>query len=179
MMKKQENKRRRALFSLTLSAMLCALSIVILYLGTLLDVVTLTAVALASLLMMLAVRELSIGYRLMIYVGATLLAALLLPNPEAAILYAMLGGLYPLIKLPIERLRRPLPVVLKLVYTNLLITASELLSLFVFALTPSAWYILLPLYLIGNPTFLLYDKVLDRLLIYYEARLRPRLARYI
>ena len=179
MMNKQQSKRRRALFSLTLSAMLCALSVVILYLGTLLDVVTLTAVALASLLMLLAVRELSLGYRLMIYAGTTLLAALLLPNPEAAVLYAMLGGLYPLIKLPLERLRRPLPLILKLVYTNLLITASELLSVFVFALPPSAWYILLPLYLIGNPTFLLYDKLLCRLMVYYEARLRPRFARYL
>ena len=114
-----------------------------------------------------------------LYLAMTVLAALLLPSPEAAVLYALLGGLYPMIKFPIEHLRRPLPLLLKLLYVNLLITVSELLTVLVFLLPPSTWYVLLALYLIGNPALLLYDRVLDRLLIYYEVRLRPRLGRYL
>ena len=65
------------------------------------------------------------------------------------------------------------------VYINAVITLSELCSVLLFSLPPAAWYVLLLFYLIANPTFLLYDRVLDRLLIYYEVRLRPRLARYL
>lgn len=178
-MKKRENKRRTALFRLTLSAMLTALSVVVLYLGALLDVMSLTAVGISSFFILFAVRELPLSYRLFIYFGTSLLSALLLPTPESALLYAILGGLYPLVKFPMERLRRPLPLVCKLLLVNAVVTASELCSVFLFALPPMAWYLLLALYVIANPTFLLYDRVLDRLLIYYEARLRPRLARYL
>ena len=178
-MRAQKNGRQKALLHLTLSAMLTALSVVILYLGSLIDVLSLTAVAIASLPMLFAVRELPALYRLFLYAGTTVLAALLLPSPEAAVLYALLGGLYPMIKFPIEHLRRPLPLLLKLLYVNLLITVSELLTVLVFLLPPSTWYVLLALYLIGNPALLLYDRVLDRLLIYYEVRLRPRLGRYL
>ncbi len=178
MMKKKENARQTALFRLTLSAMLTALSVVVLYLGTLLDVLSLTAVAIASLFLLFAVREFSVTYRLFIYFGTGILAVLLLPSLETAVLYALLG-LYPLFKFPVERIRRPLPLVLKLLYVNTVITLSELCTVFLFHLPAEAWYMLLALYLIANPAFFLYDRVLDRMLIVYEARLRPRLSRYL
>lgn len=176
-MKKNSDHTRR-LRRLTLSAMLIALSVVLLYLGTLLDVLSLSAVALSSFLMFLAVRELPFGYRLAVYFGTSLLSALLLPYPEAAVLYVMFGGFYPLVKLPLERLRRPLPLLFKLLYFNAVITLSELCSVLLFGLPASAWYILALLYLVANPVFFLYDRVVDRLLVYYEARLRPRFAHY-
>ena len=159
--------------------MLAALSFVILYLGTLLDVLTLTAVGLASLFMLVAVRELPCLFRLLVYFATVLLSFLLLPNPEAGVLYLLLGGAYPMLKFPFEHLHRPLPLLCKLLYINAVITLSELCSVLLFSLPPAAWYVLLLFYLIANPTFLLYDRVLDRLLIYYEVRLRPRLARYL
>ena len=178
-MKKKQSKRSRALRCLTLSAMLTALSVVVLYLGALLDVLSLSATALSSLFILFAVRELPLPYRLAVYFGTSLLALILLPTPESAVLYASLGGLYPLLKHPLERMRRPLPLILKLLYCNLLIAGSEIFCIFLLGMPPSSWYILLPLFLIGNPAFLLYDRMLDRLSVYYEARLRPRLARYL
>ena len=38
---------------------------------------------------------------------------------------------------------------------------------------------MLALLVLANPTFLLYDLLLDRLLVWYEVRLRPRIARYL
>ena len=179
MMKKQPSLRHRRLLSLTLSAMLTALSVAILYLGALLDVLSLTAAAIASLPLLFAVRELSLCYRLFIYFGTGILSLLLLPHPEMAVLYGLLGGLYPLIKYVLERRRRPWPFLLKLVYCNAVITLSELCTVFLLGLPAQAWYMLLLFYLVANPAFFLYDRVLDRMLIYYEARLRPRLARYL
>lgn len=159
--------------------MLTALSVVVLYVGALLEVLSLTAVALSSVFLFFAVRELPLGCRLFIYFGTALLSALLLPTPESALLYALFGGLYPLVKLPLGRLRRPLPVLLKLLFFNAVVTLSEICSVFLFGLPPYAWYLLIALYAIANPAFFLYDRLLDRLLIYYEARLRPRLGRYL
>lgn len=179
MMGREKNERHRRLRYLTLSAMLTALSVVILYMGSLLDILTLTVVGIVSVFMLFAVRELPVIYRLFIYVGTSILAALFMPTPETPLLYATFGGLYPLLKFPMERLHRFFTVMLKLLFFNTVITAFELCSVFVFGLPSSVWYMLLLLYLVANPTFYIYDRLLDRLLIDYEVRLRPRLARYL
>lgn len=178
-MGKKENKRQKSLQYLVLSAMLTALSVVVLYIGALLDILSLTAVAVASLFLLFAVREMPLLYRLFIYGGTSLLAALLLPTPEAALLYAMFGGLYPLLKFIIERRPRPLAICFKLLLLNAVVTVAELCSVFLFQLPPMAWYLLLALYLLANPAFFLYDKLLDRLLVLYEVRLRPHLGRFL
>lgn len=178
-MKKQVNKRQKALRHLTLSAMLTALSVVVLYIGALLDVFSLTAVGISSVFLLFAVREMSLAHRLFIYFGTAILSALLLPTPESAVLYVIFGGLYPLVKFPLERVRRPFSLLGKLLLLNAMVTVSELCSILLFHLPPMVWYLWLALYIVANPTFLLYDMLLDRMLIYYEARLRPRLYRYL
>ncbi len=175
---KRQHDARRHLRRLTLSAMLMALSVVLLYLGALIDVLSLTAVALASLLMLFAVRELPLGFRLSIYFGTVILALLLLPTAEGGILYAMLGGLYPMLKFPMEHLHRPFPFLLKLLYCNAVLALSELCSVLLFGLPASTWHLLACLFLLANPAFFLYDRVLDRLLILYTVRLRPHLYRF-
>lgn len=164
---------------LTLTAMLCTLSVAVMYLCTLLDVLELTGVAIAAVFMLLTVRELGRAHSLMLYVATALLSLLLLPRPDAGVMYALFGGLYPLIKFPIERRRRSWPLLIKLLYINVIITAIELLTVYVFLLPFEGWGILLLLYAIANPTFFLFDHLLNRLLILYEARLRPRIARYL
>lgn len=159
--------------------MLSALSVVILYLGTLLDVLILTAAGIASLLVWLAKRELPRTFAVSLYVATSFLSLLLLPNPEAGVAYLLFGGLYPLLKNSLERHRRPLPLLLKLLYINLTVTAIEAISFFVLSIPFEGIWLLLSLYALANPTFLLYDLLLDRLLVWYEVRLRPRIARYL
>lgn len=159
--------------------MLAALSVTILYLGTLLDVLVLTAAGVASLLVWLAKREMPLPYAISLYVATSFLSLLLLPNPEAAVAYVLFGGLYPLLKNTLERHRRPLPLILKLLYINLIVTAMEVISFFLLSIPFEGIWLLLTLYVLANPTFLLYDILLDRLLVWYEVRLRPRIARYL
>ena len=165
--------------SLTLTAMLCALSVAMLYIGVLLDVLEISAVAITSLFMLFCLRELGRSHAFMLYAATTFLSVVLLPRLEAGILYGLFGGLYPMIKCPMERHRRPLPLLLKLVYLNAVITAMELLTVYVLSLPFEGWPILLLLYAIANPTFLLFDRLLDRLLVLYEVRVRPRIARFL
>jgi hypothetical protein len=169
------NQRTRRL---TLTAMLAALSVALLYVGGLLDVMEISAVAATSLFVLFSLRETGLLYALSLY-AATSFLAFLLVRPSLGVLYLLFGGLYPLFKFPLERHRRPLPLLFKLLYLNVIITAVELLTVFVFALPFEGWLLLLFLYALANPTFLLFDKLLDRLLVLYEARLRPRIAQYL
>ena len=175
---KRQNRINQRTRRLTLTAMLTALSVAIMYVGGLLDVLEISAVGITSLFMLFALREMGLGYAVALYTTTSFLAFLLV-RPSVGVLYVLFGGLYPLLKFPLERHRRPLPLLLKLLYLNVIITAVELLTVFVFAIPFEGWLLLLLLYALANPTFLLFDKLLDRLLILYEARLRPRIARYL
>ena len=164
---------------LTLTAMLTALSVVILYLGTLLDVMIISAAGIASLFVWLAKRELPRAYAVSLYLATSFLSLFLLPNPEAGVTYLFFGGLYPLLKQTFERRARPLPLLLKLLYVNAAVLAVEAIGFFLLSIPFEGLWLLLALLVLANPTFLLYDLLLDRLLIWYEVRLRPRITRYL
>ncbi len=176
---KRESRISQKTRRLTLTAMLAALSVAFMYVGALLEVMEITTVAVTALFVLFALREMGLGYAFALYAATSVLSMLLVPRPSVGVLYILFGGLYPLLKFPMERHRRPLPLLFKLLYLNAIITAVELLTVFVFALPFEGWWLLLLLYALANPTFLLFDKLLDRLLVLYEARLRPRIARYL
>lgn len=164
---------------LTLTAMLTALSVAILYVGTLLDVLIISAAGIASVLVWIGKRELPRTYAVSLYVATAFLSLILLPNPQTGITYLFFGGLYPLLKQTFERRVRPLPLLLKLLYVNLAVLAVEAIGFFLLSIPFEGVWLLLALLLLANPTFLLYDLLLDRLLIWYEVRLRPRIARFL
>ena len=176
---KRQNRINQRTRRLTLTAMLSALSVALMYVGALLEVMEITTVAITALFVLFALREMGLGHAFALYAATSILSLLLIPRPSVGVLYVLFGGLYPLLKFPLERHRRPLPLLFKLLYLNVIITAVELLTVFVFALPFEGWPLLLLLYALANPTFLLFDKLLDRLLVLYEARLRPRIAQYL
>ena len=87
-----------------LAAILCALSVLMLLLGSILTVLDLTMVCMASLLVMLAVIEIGGGYPYLIWLVTGVLAVLLLPDKFSALLYLLFGGIYPIFKAMFERL---------------------------------------------------------------------------
>lgn len=158
--------------------MLAALGVVLLVIGTVVDVLSLSAAALAAVPLYIALRE--FGYRraMLVYTVTAVLSVLLFPQSEAALSYALLLGLYTLLKMPIERVRRFAALPLKLLFFNATFTAIELISVFLFSIPPLAWWFYAVVYAVANAAFLLYDRVLDRLIILYEARLRAKIAHF-
>ncbi len=178
-MSKRQSESQSRVRRLTLAAMLTALSVTVLYLGALLDVMSLTAAGVASLFTLFAVRECRGAYPYFVYAATGILSFILLPTKEAALLYFLFGGLYPIVKFPLEHLRRPFPFLLKFIYLNVIITAVELASIYFFLLPPLPLPYYIILYLFVNPVFFLYDRLIDRVLIVYEAKWRARIADYL
>lgn len=163
--------------ALALSALLCALGVILLYLGALIEVLDLSVAALASLLVMIAVIELGGWYPYLIYAVTSLLALLLLPAKFPAAIYLLLAGYYPILKAALEKRRRPrLAWLVKLLVFNAALTlvllgATYLLTgddAFLWSSAPM-WYAL------TNPTFVLFDIALTRLITVYRIKLRKRL----
>lgn len=96
--------------------MLSALGTVLLFFGAVTDVLDLSCAVLAGFcVLFMGVRHGRIG-ALAVYCTTSALAFLLLPNKLPALLYVFYGGLYPLLKPEIERIRSvPLQWALKVI----------------------------------------------------------------
>lgn len=154
-------------------AILGALSLICLYIAGLVPSGTWGLVALAGVFPAAAVISVGMGSGFLCWGGVSVLAFLLLPNKFSALLYAVLFGLYPMIKALIERKRlKGIEYVLKLVFFNVAFTL-------VFVIMKAAVLGSLPgmlsgtwlLYLVGNIVFLIYDFGFGKLIGFYIARI--------
>ena len=167
---------------LTMSAMLVALSVVIMALGSLIEVLDLTTAVLASFLCIYAVIEMGGAYPWMIWLASSILSLLLLPLKTPAIFYALFFGFYPILKEKFERLRRPLSITLKTVSFHVSL-AGIVLLLWLFIpsilemddmkwLPPILLYV--GAYVGALVCFFVYDIALTRVITFYYVRLRNR-----
>ncbi len=161
---------------MTVCALLCGLNVVIMYLGSVIEVLDLSASFLASLACVFAVIEIGGVYPWLTYAVTGVLGLLLLPFPKTvAMIYLLFTGYYPILKAHIERLSRPLAWVVKLAVFHVALTALVVLSTWVFHIPDGLFEAGVWVYLVGNVTFVLYDMALTSLITFYLFRLRKRL----
>ena len=162
---------------LTVSAMLAALSVVILMLGSLVDVLDITTAVVASVLCIYAVIEMGGFYPWAIWLTTSILAFLLLPMNTPAIFYAMFAGFYPILKEKLEKLKNPISWVLKIVVFHLcLVGMVGLLWLFVPALfvIEGMWWLPAATYALSLVCFVVYDIALTKIITLYLIKFRHR-----
>lgn len=167
---------------IALSSILTALCVLLLCLGSLLKVLVMTAVALASFLIFFAELEMRGPYPLLVWLAASLLSFLLYPGGTAVLLFALFGGFYPVCKMRLERLPRALSYLLKLLLFTAAFFACWLISTYVLMI-PSEFgigSILFWAFLgLAEVAFLLFDLLLSRFIGVYIHRLRPKIARFL
>lgn len=164
--------RKRTTRLLSLASVLSALGVILLYLGSIITVLDLTMVAIASLIVAFAVIEMKGRYPVMIWGVTSFLSLLLLPDKFGALCYLLLCGIYPILKPHLDRLGRLLSILLKLLGFNLLLTAMLAAAIFLFHLPEEEIGLTWFFYPLGNLAFLLYDIALTRLTLLYFARFR-------
>ncbi len=171
-MKGKHNPETRRL---TVSSLIAALSVVLLYLGAVSNFFSLTAVAVVSLLEMFAVEEIGSPYKYAVYIVTGVLSALLLPDKFTALSYIALGGIYPMLRVWFEKLKKPFPLIAKFVFFNLVLTGLIAASLFVLAVEDEKMGFNVLTYGLGNLAFAAYEYTLTLILDLYRHSLRDRL----
>lgn len=155
-----------------LVGVLTALSLIFLYLASVLPTGRLGVVALAGLLPAGAVVSAGLPAGAFCYAATGILGLLLSPDKGNALLYLVFFGLYPLAKCLIERSRRlPLEILLKLAFFNVSLTICWFsLRAALLSGLPGLFQQLWALYLLGNAVFLIYDFGFTKLIAFYAAR---------
>ncbi|MBE6600221.1 MAG: hypothetical protein E7640_03355 [Ruminococcaceae bacterium] len=166
---------------LALSAILCAFSVLLIFLGSVIDVMDLTAAMLASILIAVVLIEAGGNWPWLTYAAVSVLSFLLIPNKLPAVIF-ILTGYYPIIKQRLERLNPFVSYLLKLLVFNVLMTVFLFICSSFF---PGVDLLLIPslsrganiaiAYALGNAVFVLYDFALSKLITYYIFVLRDRL----
>jgi len=163
---------------LTVSAMLCALGVVILGLGSIIEVLDITVASIASLLTVYAVIEIGGAYPWLIWIVTSVIALLLLPLKTPVLFYALLTGYYPIIKQKIERRMARVPAwALKMgVLALSLGIIWGVMRLFLPDLLESSggWIMIAATVGLAVLAFILYDICLTKLITLYFVRLQKR-----
>ena len=175
---------------LTVSALLCALGAVMLCMGRLFDgSLDLSMAALASLITVWAAEELGGSYPWLIWLVTALLALILMPFNTAAWEYLLFAGVYPMLRVLLERVPAVLRYVIKIVLFNGVIALGVLIL----------WQLLFPaaqsypaalgaflggqgahpgyslaVFITANGAFVLYDFVIGRSITAYRVNFRNR-----
>ena len=175
----RKNSRRIAL-----CGMLAALSAVLLSAGGIVPLATFCCPILAMLCILPVLEEYGAKTALLFYAAVSLLALLLCPDKEIALLYTFLGW-YPVLRPQLDRAvrNRLLNAALKLALFALCISAMYALAIFVLGMTYLAaeygggLLLLAATVVLAAIVWLLFDKVLQRFTLLYRRKWRRKIFR--
>jgi len=166
-------KKTRAL---AISAAMSALSVVVLYLASVMPTGQLGLVAAASIFGIAVVIEAGVRAGILSYICVSILGALIVPNKAAVILYAVFFGYYPVIKALGEKAKsRVVEWIIKLGCLNIATTAivfgfSKLILDFI------ALDLGIPLiYIAFNLVFVLFDIGISKVIFAYKERISKKI----
>ncbi|HCB99625.1 MAG TPA: hypothetical protein DEP42_00140 [Ruminococcaceae bacterium] len=163
-----------------LGGVTAALSLIFLFLGSVVPIAQMIMPAIAGLLLIVIVGEVSsIKWAWVIFAAVSILAALLCPDKGVVIYYIFFFGHYPLLKRSIERFQnRVCQWVLKFLLFNACLTAAYFITVQLFGLPNGVVkYGYLLILVLLNIAFVLYDIAVTRLITVYFLRFRRHLHR--
>ncbi len=157
---------------ISVGGMLAALGIVLMYLGSIIDVMDLSAAAFAAILLIPIISEYGRRDALFVYAVTAVLSWLLLPNRSPALMYTVFLGYYPMLKLSLDKLGRVRGTILKLIVLNAAITGAYLMTRLLLLADTEDSALLWAYYPLANLAFLLYDIAIDRIVRLWMTKLR-------
>jgi len=146
--------------TIAVCSMMAALGVVILLLGAVLGLGMYVCPMIVGLCLIPIGRMYGTKYQLALWVVISLLAFLIVPNPEENLMFAGLLGWYPALYPKLQKLRKLPRLILKLLLFNGVILALEALVMLVLAPEVLSGTMIAALLILGNLTFLLYDRAI-------------------
>lgn len=163
-------------FRIALNGILGALTVISLFLATVLPTNRLSFYALSSFFISIVIIENGKKAGWLFYAATSLLAVILVPNKLEIIPYIIFFGIYGLIKYHIEKINKLLvEYILKFAYFNLCLSVAVL---FISQVFEDSIKIALPWWLIIaalEVVFLVYDLVYTMFIVYYKDKLRKKI----
>ena len=180
MKNKQRKNSSYSIKKLTVCSLLAALGVVIMLLGSLLDILDISVAVIASLLCIIAVIEYGKSAPWLVFAVTAVLSFLLLPgNKSPALFYTVFFGFYPILKEKIEKKSKVISWILKEVVFNICLIPMMFITVFLLV-DPSKNSLINPITIsiavvLFEVVFVAYDFAMTGLISLYIFKLRKRL----
>lgn len=176
------NSRNSSTRKLTFSAIMAALSTVLLFLSGIIPVATIALPAIAGCLLIPVVVESNTRWGFAVYIVCSILSLLLVADKEAALFYVLFFGYYPVLYAPLGKISvKPLRMLIKLIIFNAAIVLETLISIYILSIPFEVIELLgvftIPVLLVfANAVFLLYDSALNGVIVLYIRRFHNKIS---
>lgn len=165
------------------SGVATALSVVMLFLGSIFWVLGYTMPLVASLVMIILLDSISQKSALLTFISTSIISFILLNDKECVFLYILFFGYYPLIRDKINDIKpKFLSYLLKFITFNAAMVLTQVLCVYVFGIPfddmLGKWGIVL-FALCLNLVFVVFDKLYTLLLKLYRIKLKKKVEKYI
>lgn len=165
------------------SGVATALSVVMLFLGSIFWVFGYTMPLVASLVMIILLDSISQKSALLTFVSTSIISFILLNDKECVLLYVLFFGYYPLIRDKINEIKpKFLSYLLKFVTFNAAMLLTQILCVYVFGIPfddmLGKWGIVV-FALCLNLVFVVFDKLYTLFLRLYRIKLKKKVEKYI
>ncbi len=168
---------------IALGGLLSALGVVLMFLTGLIPIGTYALPAIAGVLLIVAVIEIGAKWAWMIYAAVAVLSLLFAADKEAALLFVLFFGYYPVLKSFLERIsNKVLSWISKFAVFNVAVVACFFLAVNFLQLpedsfTVFGFYLPWVFLILGNAVFLIYDIALSGLVATYVEKLHHRVTK--
>lgn len=146
------------------SGILTALSVVLLFLGTVISVFAYVSPIICGIVLIASLRNVNEKSAWLIYSAVSIISFILMADKECSLTYIFFFGYYPIIKPKIDRMKNKiLKVFIKLIIFNSGIVISQLICFYIFGIPFDnifGRFTVLFLLLLVNILFALYDKLI-------------------
>lgn len=163
---------------LALSSVGAALGTVVLYVGSIIEVLDISSACIASLVILFFASETGAVNTFTVYSVISALSLILLPQKLPALMFALIFGLMPLIRLICGKLGRLLNTVIKFIVYNAGATALYFIGGALLGIPAGAVWIA-AYYVCCNVLFFICDLLYARLEATYYIRIKPKIEKYL
>ena len=173
---------RKVSYRVALGGIVSALCLLCMFLAGIMPLFYLILPMAAGMLLMIIAEEVSVGWGWLTYLAVDILSLLITADKESALVFIMLFGHYPMVRLMIEKLKfKPLKYILKGLIFNVCAVSFFLVTVFIFGIDQmmtdmeelgqfgGAVFLIL-----GNIVFWLYDFNLGAIYVLYLKQLLPK-----
>ncbi len=162
---------------LTLSALMCALTVAMLAVASFLGDLDLTVLMFTSLCMVFVYVEVGAPYTYLTWLASSLLTFLFFPMRYFWVVYLFIFGFYPILKGFIEKTKKPLWLILKLAWLNVTLVLVFFIISFILGVDLTegeAEWMIYVLWGLANVSFICYDLLIGVLVRVYLVRYREK-----
>lgn len=172
-------------YRVALGGIVSALCLLTMFLAGIMPAFYLVLPMIAGILMLIIAVEVNTGWAFLTYLAVSLLSMFITFDKEAALIFILLFGHYPIIRFYIQQIRKkPLRLLCKLLICNACVIGYFYVTVYLFGLKQLldelddyGRYGGIIMLLLANVIFLLYDVNLDICYVFYKRKIMPKFRR--